>query len=1020
MTEKIKISELTKATSLTDLYTLGVDYRNKSVKVPIELLKGNTGKGAYEIACDQGFKGTENQWIESLQGQNGAKGDSAYKAAITGGYDGNEAEFNAALANIGNGVQHGNIIITQAAHKVGIFEDEETSQHDIYECAFVLTDLPATVGATKEYELSAEPLGFGRYLHVIGLDMVSTDGNTFFYGNYVVDRIYISALRTKGVIRCVRAETGCEKIVLRMRYLKYYGDRIQFSVTLPTGTFPEDVHLSVAPLKFNKRFAFTYTADDTVAGAYSRIWRRINRKWIDDVEFHHMGAERTTGYIPDYPLVMTDGCGNDRRFGFGVAIWPTLRDDYHPDGRIRDSSTSTTNIYITWDELRTILDFHGSIYFHNMDETKYDKSDPQQVIKGLKEDNDKAFEKLGRRMKVLALPDGLQSYVDAGRIANFISFMRSSLSNDLIRLNDCGLLRKAETYGGEHTSDIARKLEELETQHTEDNPYWVGITSHRVSLEMMGMLETVYERYGKGGDDSIWVASWDEVYEYIAMREGLAFVKNVSGQKITFEIYVPKGASYYFRDISFLLSGISSIQGVTVVPESSPIKGLTCGINNSLLLVNVNFNPNLVELAEKYTAKLEASATQEDKDDAMYFVSMLLPDLAAPFMARIEAVVIGVPEQLRLDTMTINNGQQSTTDRNVSIALAVTGTPTYYRVAETQNFSGVEWLSYSSHVIRYALSPALGAKTIYLQLKNAAVESNVLSASVTLESSVAATIVLDAVKINGGVATTADRNVTVAVQTNSVPTHYRIGETATLAGVAWMDYTAAIPYALSSGNGLKSVYVQVKNATSQSEIVKAQINLQERVAPSSARSIISLGYDYNSGMSSGTSAYDTSISATKIRLGNDGISYPVFDTNGNSFGTATIWGLKETSSGYQGHTTGDNSGVYPDMILIHSAYKTSALEEAVIEMLLPAGRYCFKVFINITHTVNLINATYTLEHAGTVHTYQMLSKTIDNFTDTMDLNLTVGEVNEPVIFRMKTEDKKARALYINSIEIVKL
>lgn len=1019
MADKIKISELPEATSLTNLYTLGVDSRNKSVKVPINLLKGNMGKSAYELACEQGFKGTEKEWIESLQGQNGAKGDSAYKAAITGGFYGSEAEFNAALANISNGVQHGNIIITQAEHKVGIFEDEEATQHNIYECAFVLTDLPTTVDATKEYDLCAEPLGFGRYLHVIGLDMVSTDGNTFFQGNYCVERIYISNLRTKGVIRCIRVESGCEKIVLRMRYLKYYGDRIQFSVTLPTGTSPDDVNLSVAPLKYNKRFAFTYTADDTVVGAYSRIWRRINRKWIDDVEFFHMGCVPTTGYIPTNTLCMTDGCGNDRRFGFGVAIWPTLRDEYHPDGRIRDSSTSTTNIYITWEELRAILDFHGSVYFHNMDETKYDKTNPAQVIQGLKEDYDKAFEKLGRRMKVLALPDGLQSYVDAGRIANFVSFMRSSLSYNLIYLNDCGLLRKAETYGGEHTSDITRKLEELETQHAADNPYWVGITSHRVSLEMMGMLETIYERYGKGGDDSIWVASWDEVYEYIAMREGLAFMKNVSGQKVTFEIYVPKGASYYFRDITFLLSGISSTEGVTINTETTSIKGLTFGINNSSMLVNVNFNPSILELAEKYTAKLESSATQEDKDDAVYFVSMLLPDLAAPFTARINTVVIGVPDNLRLNNVTINDGQKSTTERNISISLGVTGTPTYYRVSESPNFTSADWILYASNFIQFVLSSMLGAKTIYVQLKNATVESNVLSASITLEQSTTPTnIVLNSIKINDGAATTNNRNATITVQTNTTPTQYRIGETATLSGVEWIDYTAVMQYMLSAGNGQKSVYVQVKNETSQSEIVMAQITLQESTTPSLLRSIVSLGYDYTSGMASGTSVYDASINATKIRLGNDGVSYSIFDTDGKSVGTVVIAGLKGTSSGYQGHTTGNNTGIYPDLVLQNSAYKTAAIDEAVIEMSLPAGRYCFKVLINITHNVNLINATFTLEHAGTIQTFEMLSSTIDNFTNTMDLNLSVG--NAPVYLRMKTNDEKAKVLYINSIEIVQL
>ena len=835
---------------------------------------------------------------------------------------GTESEFNEALSKMGNGTQQSDIVITRKEHKVGLYEDEEGTQHDIYECAFALTELPTAANSTKEYELSSEPLGFGKYLHVIGLEMVSDDGNTFFYGNYCIERVYVSELRTKCVVRCVQQATGCNTVMLRMRYLKYYGDRIVFSVTVPDGISVEDVNLSVAPLKYNKHFAFTYTADDSVVGAYSRIWRRINKKWIDDTEFFHMGMAPTSGYIPANTLCVTDGCGNDRRFGFGVAIWPTLRDEYHPNGRIADSSTSKTNIYITWEELRVILDFGGSVYFHNMDETKYDKTVVPDIIKGLKDDQDKAFEKLGRKMKVLALPDGLQTYVDAGREANFIAFMRSSLSNELIYLKSCGDLWKGETYGGNHTSDIALKLEELAAQASSDNPYWVAITSHRVDLKMMEMIEMVYSLYGAAGADNIWVASWDEIFEYVSMREGLSFAKKVEGKKVSFEIYVPKGNGYYFRDLSFLLSGVMAMDGVTVSAESDTIKGISSGINNSSLLVNINFNPDLVKLAEKYTSRYEATAENTDKEDALYFVGQLLPVLKTPYENRINAVEPGVPESLRLDSVSINNGGQ-TTDRNITLSLGVTGTPTHYRVSEAANFTGAEWVSYSSNVISYLLS---------------------------------------------------------------------------------------------SSPGMKTVYVQVKNATNESEIKSAQITLQESSTPTAKRAILSLGWDYTAGGTVGSSTFDTEMKVSKLRLGEDNTSYSIYDAEGNIVGSAVINGLLNTGAGYLGLTTGDNSGIYPDKVLKYNAYKKGPTEEATIEMNIPAGQYQFKVLININNPSDHSQAQYTLEHAGNIQTFPMLSRTVSNFTDTMNLNLTVNG-NQPVIIRMKTSDTKNAMLFINCIEI---
>lgn len=42
--------------------------------VPIPGPQGEPGKSAYQTAVDNGFKGTEKEWLESLKGQDGAAG----------------------------------------------------------------------------------------------------------------------------------------------------------------------------------------------------------------------------------------------------------------------------------------------------------------------------------------------------------------------------------------------------------------------------------------------------------------------------------------------------------------------------------------------------------------------------------------------------------------------------------------------------------------------------------------------------------------------------------------------------------------------------------------------------------------------------------------------------------------------------------------------------------------------------------------------------------------------------------
>lgn len=40
----------------------------------LQLLKGKDGESAYQIAVDNGFEGTEEEWLKSLEGEDGASG----------------------------------------------------------------------------------------------------------------------------------------------------------------------------------------------------------------------------------------------------------------------------------------------------------------------------------------------------------------------------------------------------------------------------------------------------------------------------------------------------------------------------------------------------------------------------------------------------------------------------------------------------------------------------------------------------------------------------------------------------------------------------------------------------------------------------------------------------------------------------------------------------------------------------------------------------------------------------------
>ena len=51
------------------------------------------GHSAYKVAVDNGFSGTEEEWIANLKGEKGDTGDSAYEEAVINGFIGSEAEW---------------------------------------------------------------------------------------------------------------------------------------------------------------------------------------------------------------------------------------------------------------------------------------------------------------------------------------------------------------------------------------------------------------------------------------------------------------------------------------------------------------------------------------------------------------------------------------------------------------------------------------------------------------------------------------------------------------------------------------------------------------------------------------------------------------------------------------------------------------------------------------------------------------------------------------------------------------
>ena len=72
--------------------------------ITLGLNVGSEGKSAYEVAVENGYEGTEAEWLNSLIGKSGAdgadgvNGKSAYELACENGFEGSLSEWLDSLA----------------------------------------------------------------------------------------------------------------------------------------------------------------------------------------------------------------------------------------------------------------------------------------------------------------------------------------------------------------------------------------------------------------------------------------------------------------------------------------------------------------------------------------------------------------------------------------------------------------------------------------------------------------------------------------------------------------------------------------------------------------------------------------------------------------------------------------------------------------------------------------------------------------------------------------------------------
>lgn len=293
-----------------------------------------------------------------------------------------------------------------------------------------------------------------------------------------------------------------------------------------------EVSITKSRLRYNKSFAYSLTLDDGLDDAYGNAFKVLSGGYV-------------AGNATTYPgLFFTDGCGNDVPFTAGLA-W------YSVNGNYSDLHLNTPS-YITWNQLIEMYnagwDVLNHSYSHSNDETTdhYFQIDENQKI---------VLEKTGINMTQFVIPGGnvdVSPYIEAAQNyglhtiyahkSNFTGYP-TGIQTDGTQSWENMTIYRDYNYDSKYTSaNITDRIDLISSEASTDRHIWFNDFTHRVLFgEKAGSLQFetfeyymnhLSQNYGKSGTDELWMASLQQVWEYLYVRDHTTILTEWIGNEL--------------------------------------------------------------------------------------------------------------------------------------------------------------------------------------------------------------------------------------------------------------------------------------------------------------------------------------------------------------------------------------------------------------------------------------------------------------------------------------------------------
>ncbi len=389
---------------------------------------------------------------------------------------------------------------------------------------------------------------------------------------------------------------------------------------------PTNVVVAKAPLRYNKKFALSFHADNGIEDVYS-----VGFPFFTGIN------EGNTSYPG---LFYTDGCGNPISFKLSNSV-------YSYNGFNNEDMHQPGNTYgkVTWPQLQNMIQ-NGCAVF-NQGFTSDASTEPDFMNYSIKRN-----ESYIRRMLYNAIPGGLRTrvFVNPNGISDYTSVAYENdykialrIGGDIIGNNGADVNAFAEW-------DQNLELNRLQAQNTNitnlaatmanaDGNWWAPVFTQSIvddypQATFFNDFNTIASNYGIAGQDNLWMASEEEILDYLRIREQTTLTYNVAGNTLLILLQGEIPTDQRFYPLSLTIEAEGAV--ITNININGGTNNSYNGTGTSNSLINLEWDGHEIEdpemLADEFVTIAEQTQAQYDCLIAMDYVMMMPPDEAQQAM----------------------------------------------------------------------------------------------------------------------------------------------------------------------------------------------------------------------------------------------------------------------------------------------------------------------------------------------------------------------------------------------------